>query len=51
MTFLKNVDLENEDEATIMLFVTLVYPLLSYFCIFLYCQSSDFITLLVNDNF
>lgn len=51
MTFLKNVDLENEDEAIIMLFVTLVYPLLCCFCIFLYCQSSDFITLLVNDNF
>lgn len=33
MTFFKNVDLENEDEATIMLFVTLVYPLLSCFCI------------------
>lgn len=33
MTFFKNVDLENEDEATIMLFVTLVYPLL-FLCIF-----------------
>lgn len=32
MTFFLNVDLENEDEATIRLFVTLVYPLLSCFC-------------------
>lgn len=47
MTFFYNVDLE----ATIMLFVTLVYPLLSCFCIFLYRQNSDFITLLVKGNF